>query len=436
MKNFLLSTLLFLGIALNAQEPSIILSGPMLGYTEMRETFVWVQFKEEVEAKMLYWPKGGTDTSVTSIKLSINENGNVLHFKAINLTPGTEYEYLFEVNEKNVLPPHNKSFKTQELWQHRTDPPNFKIALGSCTYINEPEFDRPGKPYGGEYQIFESIANKQPDMMLWLGDNTYLREADWNSWSGILHRYTHTRQTEEMQRLLSVCNHYAIWDDHEFGPNDADGSFTHKDLTLNAFKLFWGNNGYGINGKPGITGKFSYNDADFFLLDNRYYRTPNFKVQPKHILGEEQVKWLIEALKFSKATFKFVAVGGQFLNSAAVFENHAVFAEEREKLLQLIKAENIKGVVFLTGDRHHSELSFYQDENLKIYDLTVSPLTSGTSTINNEQNEFRVEGSLIKQRNFGLIEILGPANDRAMAITYFDSNGMAIWGKEIKASDF
>ena len=436
MKNLIISIFIFIGISLNAQEASIILSGPMLGYTEIRETFIWVQFKEEVEAKMLYWPKGSQDTTSTPSQISEVEKGNILHFKAKNLAPGTEYNYLFVVDKKRILPPFNNSFKTQQLWQHRTDPPNFKVALGSCTYINEPEFDRPGKPYGGEYQIFESIANKKPDMMLWLGDNTYLREADWNSWSGILHRYTHTRQTEEMQRLLSVCNHYAIWDDHEFGPNDADGSFTHKDLTLKAFKLFWGNNGYGINSKPGITGKFSYNDVDFFLLDNRYNRTPNFKVQPKHILCDEQVEWLIEALKFSKATFKFVAVGGQFLNSAAVYENHAVFAEERNKLLQLIKEEEIKGVVFLTGDRHHSELSFYEDGNFKIYDLTVSPLTSGASSIKNEQNDFRVENSLIKQRNFGLIEIVGPANDRAMAITYFDSNGMAIWGKEIKASDF
>ena len=47
------------------------------------------------------------------------------------------------------------------------------FAIGSCSYVNEPEFDRPGKPYGSNFEIFNSINNKNPDFMLWLGDNMY-----------------------------------------------------------------------------------------------------------------------------------------------------------------------------------------------------------------------------------------------------------------------
>ena len=35
------------------------------------------------------------------------------------------------------------------------DPPDLKIALGSCAFINEEKYDRPGDPYGGNYEIFE-----------------------------------------------------------------------------------------------------------------------------------------------------------------------------------------------------------------------------------------------------------------------------------------
>ena len=98
--------------------------------------------------------------------------------------------------------------------------PDFRFVIGSCAYINDPPYDRPGEPYGGEYEIFEQIAAQRPDFMIWLGDNVYLREPDWNSEAGILYRYTHTRSLPQLQKLLRICPHYAIWDDHDFGPND------------------------------------------------------------------------------------------------------------------------------------------------------------------------------------------------------------------------
>ena len=168
-------------------------------------------------------------------------------------------------------------FGRPPLWQYRSDPPEMKIALGSCVFINDEPFDRPGKPYGGDYRIFESIQREKPDLMLWLGDNTYLREADWYSRTGIIHRYTHTRNVEEMQALLASTSNYAIWDDHDYGPNDSDHTFRNKQMTLRAFQLFWGNPTYGLEDNGGITSSFEWGDAEFFLLDNRYFRTPNNK---------------------------------------------------------------------------------------------------------------------------------------------------------------
>ena len=163
-------------------------------------------------------------------------------------------------------------FQTQELWKWRTDPPDVKFIVGSCSYINEPKFDRPGEPYGSNFEIFKSINKKNPDFMLWLGDNTYLREPDWNSRTGFIKRYSHTRAFPELQPLLASTHHYATWDDHDYGPNNSDGSFWLKETASEIFKLFWGNPNYDITGKGGITGFFQWSDLDFFLLDNRYHR--------------------------------------------------------------------------------------------------------------------------------------------------------------------
>jgi alkaline phosphatase D len=59
---------------------------------------------------------------------------------------GKKYDYEVWVNGKKVARDYPLSFQSQELWQYRKDPANFKFAFGSCNYINEAETDRPGRP--------------------------------------------------------------------------------------------------------------------------------------------------------------------------------------------------------------------------------------------------------------------------------------------------
>jgi alkaline phosphatase D len=283
---------------------------------------------------------------------------------------------------------------------------------------------------------YSNPSIKSPDAMLWLGDNVYLREADWYSRTGILHRYTDQRSLKELQPLLASTHHYAIWDDHDFGPNDSDRSYHFKDVTLETFELFWGNPTTGVPGVKGITSFFQYHDMDFFLLDDRYHRSPNYRKTGKAtIMGEAQLEWLIDALVASRSPFKFVAIGGQVLNTAPVYENYSHHhAEEREYLLKRIEEEGITGVIFLTGDRHHTELSQYTNAaGNVVYDFTVSPLTSGHARNVTEQNDYRVEGTLVTQRNFGLLEFTGPRKARQLKMSIYDVEGKELWSREVEA---
>jgi alkaline phosphatase D len=350
--------ILLICLLLLSSAPSFsqLASGPMLGYCEIKESLIWLQTDGAAEVRIVYWEGEKVDslcyTSMVQTNLESAYTAKLLAFTK----PGLTYYYRVQVD--GTLMPSTFQLESQPLWQYRIDPPAFTLATGSCTYINEPEVDRPGKPYGAEYKIFESIAEKKPDVMLWLGDNIYLREVDFNSKSSIHHRYSHMRKLPELQNLLHAFPHYAIWDDHDFGPNDSDRSFIHKEWTEEAFEMFWGNNGFGLPGMPGITGQFTYADVDVFLLDNRYFRCPqDVQNENRSILGDSQTEWLIEALKYSRAPFKLVAVGGQFLSDMADYENHANYPEERDYILKRLNDEGIEGVIFLTGDRHHTELS-------------------------------------------------------------------------------
>ena len=274
--------------------------------------------------------------------------------------------------------------------------------------------------------------------MLWLGDNTYLRESDWNSRTGIVHRYSHTRSLPELQPLLGSTHHYAIWDDHDFGPNDSDGSFWLKETTTEIFKLFWGNPNYDVTGNGGITGFFQWGDLDFFLLDNRYHRTSNRNFTgTRQILGKDQIDWLINALSFSNAPFKFVVVGGQVLSTESLYENHASFSEERGYLINRIREAKIEGVIFLDGDRHHTVLSKMQESKYvyPLYDLTCSSLTATAYKNDEAFNAYKLEETLVGENNFGILSVVGSEKDRELIVKIFNKDGEQLWRKSIKSND-
>ncbi|MBC8112274.1 MAG: alkaline phosphatase family protein [Verrucomicrobia bacterium] len=417
----------------NLQAQNLLQSGPMVGYSEMKEVMLWVQTKTAASVKITYFEKDKPQPRFETQTIKTEkQDGYTAHLLADQVIPGKKYTYELYINGKKIERSYPMEFQTQTLWQYRTDPPDFKFAAGSCTYVNETETDRPGKPYGDGYQIFTQIAKEKPDFMLWLGDNMYLREPDFYSWTGILHRNTHTRSLAEMQPLLASTHNYAIWDDHDFGPNDGDRSFWGKEMTKKAFQLFWANPNYGVGNTEGLTGTFMWADCQFFLLDDRWYKTPNDKkTGEREILGEKQLKWLIDALAYSEAPFKFVCIGGQVLNSAAVFENFANYAEERQKLIDAIKVNKIPGVIFMTGDRHHTELSKIEN----IYDLTVSPLTSGTANPKEGENANQVAGTLIKERNYATLEVKGARRERVLTIRIVNNEGKELWKKDITAKE-
>lgn len=405
-------------------------SGPMLGHIDLRDAKIWAQSAQTGVLQLQYRSFNSATWLDGSAINTKEESARTAIFTIGNLNPGTKYQYRLLFNGKPVLGTDTLYFSTQSLWQHRTDPPAFKVALGSCTYINEERFDRPGKPYGGEYQIFNTIVSKQPDLMLWLGDNIYLREPDWSSLSGIQHRYAHTRGILEMQRLLRFCPHYATWDDHDYGPNDATKSWIHKSSSRLAFTQFWANPTYGTPELMGITTAFRHNDIDFFLLDDRWYRTSERLADScsREMLGHDQIEWLIDALKYSNAPYKIVANGSQILNTEALYENYAQYQCERERLLDRIAAEGIKNVVFVSGDRHHSEISRVSHKGTVIHDVTSSPLTSSVGrSRENEINKNRIPGSLFLERSFAVLEFSGERKARQLNVVFYNNAGVELF---------
>ena len=440
MRNTILSFFLFLLIGdtpLHAQN-EMLQSGPMVGYSTMKEVSLWVQTTQPALVHFVYWNINTPKEQMTTEPITTKKaNAFVANVIADKLEPSQQYAYELFINEEKVARPYPLEFESQPIWLWRGDAPDFSFVTGSCNYVNETKYDRPGKPYGSNHQIFGHMAKQEANFMVWLGDNFYLREADFNSPSGIFHRYTHTRSLSELQPVLGNMHHYATWDDHDFGPNNSDRSYPLKKTTEKAFKLFFPRNNYIFD--EGITSHFQWADCDFFMMDNRYWRTPNKRtdIENPEILGERQIEWLLDALVNSYAPFKFVVVGGQFVNPLEKGESHANCApKEREFLIEKIKELKINGVIFLTGDVHHTELSKLDLEGgYPLYDLTISPMTAGAHGKGAEENPTQVKGTLAKENSFGHLNVSGTREERTLSITTYNSAGKQLWEKEIKAKD-
>jgi alkaline phosphatase D len=374
--------------------------------------------------------------------LTSPDRSNVAHVVIDSLLPGTRYAYDVLVNGASVSFPYPLSFQTQPLWQWRTDPPAFTVAVGSCFYVNETEWDRPGKPYGSDEHILQAMTAAKPDAMIWLGDNTYYREVDWNSRSGLQHRWSLTRSLPGLQPFLGSVHHYYIWDDHDYGPNDADRSYRLRSEALDVHRLFTANQTYGTIETSGAFGRFEWADVEFILMDNRFHRSPNRTPDDnpeKTMWGAAQLQWLKDVLLNSSAPFKVVVNGNQVLNPLVQNEGLARFRREYEELLWFIREHRIPGVVFVSGDRHMTELIVLRQEgSIPLYDFTSSPLTAGLSAPRGDEveNPFRVPGTLVTDAHtFGLLHVRGPRTDRVLTLECRDASGATRWTHDIKVSD-
>lgn len=430
----LLFSPLFLFFSLGIYAQSSIVSGPMLGPVELRDAKVWVELAPFVKKAALQLnKKGETAQRTIHYKGALGNEFNPIQFTVGGLEPNTVYEYTIIANGKSTEA--KGELQTKPLWQWRGPAPDFSFLTGSCSYFNEPAYDRPGTPYGKDLSIFESMAKEKAAFMVWLGDAWYTREVDYYSEWGLWYRASKDRATPALQPFLKSTSHVGIWDDHDYGPNDMGAAYHLKETSRKVFGSYFPNPSAGENGQ-GIYTQQSWGDVDIFMLDDRWWRSADNwadsvdgKPNPsKVMLGQQQLTWLKNALLSSYATFKIIAVGSQVLNPTSPFDKWADFPAEYHDFLQFLRENPIDGIIFLTGDRHHSEIiKVERPGSYPLYDITVSPLTSGTHVFGKaeQNNPNRVLG-IDQLQNYGRISVTGPRGARKLTVEFKGIKGDTI----------
>ncbi|RNI26888.1 alkaline phosphatase D family protein [Rufibacter latericius] len=293
------------------------------------------------------------------------------------------------------------------------------IALGSC---NSQDREQP---------LWREILKNQPQLWVWLGDNIY---GDTDDMQVLRAKYEKQLQNEGYQKLVETVPVIGVWDDHDYGRNNAGKEYKHKGQSAQLFWDFMGEPLQSLRRKQkGVYSAHTFGPAGkqvkVILLDVRSQRDslrgkePNYQPNLKgDILGETQWRWLEKELQTSKAQFHLIGSGLQIIANDHGFERWGNFPKSRQRLFNLIAKTKAANVILLSGDRHFAELSkiTWPGVPYPIYDFTTSGLTHyWKGGLVNEPNQHRV-GEMHDKLNFAVMRFHW---DQTPAVVDFEIRG-------------
>ena len=263
-----------------------------------------------------------------------------------------------------------------QTYAHRpidTDQVLNRIAFGSCAGL-----------FGMKNPIvWSNIVKYNPELYIWLGDAVYadkmylpllFTNSSETAWTK---KYEEMRDLEGYRDLVESAMITGVWDDHDYGRNNANRHFPYKEFSK---KLY-----LGFLNEPkdspryqhgGIYGSYTFGpkgkSVKLILLDNRWFNDP----ATQDVLGDEQWEFLENELK-NLADVNIIANGLQILVEDRFGINERWPKESTDRLLKLIKG---KPVVLLSGDVHSAELMKTTCTGNTIYEVTSSGITHTSKT--------------------------------------------------------
>lgn len=294
-------------------------------------------------------------------------------------------------------------------------PASFDFCFGSCCRYNEGFDGTNTSNNGAMFQVAASWPDK-PAFFAQIGDWTYPDYAFADS--GVDEQgNNHTVYPEELKKawrrrftkqyplrnLLQKVPLAHVWDDHDFAENNAwKGVSGSQAVRIAAFSRYLPH--YPLTPlvgtdptRAGAWQKFTCGHCEFFLVDMRSQRTqvePAFQefedagltkyklVEPAGhtMLGPDQLQWLVDGLKSSKAMWKFVFFPievnprydallqramdeGIKLIVTALGDSWVGYPTERKQFMDLHTSGQVKNLVFMTGDAHMAAMKGREPES-------------------------------------------------------------------------
>lgn len=298
-----------------------------------------------------------------------------------------------------------------------------RVAFGSC---NNEQMDQP---------LWDKIAAQKPKLWIWLGDNIYADTDDTLE----LHKAWVTQMNKPGYAAFAKKTRIiGTWDDHDYGQNNIGKDYKEKKASMQMFLDFIGEPKDSPRRKQeGVYTSYTFGpwgkQVKIILLDTRYNRD---KYSRKgDILGETQWAWLENELNSSKAQINLICTSIQFIPNRALYELWRRFPRAKKRLSNLVVSSNASGVIFLSGDVHHSE--FLKDKikgrEYPVYEFTSSGMTH-YNTMYHIFNKRKTVGKVFFGKSYGIIDFdWGPVP--AVSFKIMDENNNRVREEKILMSD-
>lgn len=337
------------------------LLGPYLGHVGPREATIFMRATGDA-----YGPEviplavvDGEGRSVRQAQIARKpETDMTLRWNVTGLEPDTTYAF--------AILDARGFFKTPREPER---PARVTLALGSCAN------DRPGLPN----PVWKAILDAKPTALVLIGDTPYIDSTHLDDQR---RRYKEFYANPDLSALMKATPTYAIWDDHDFAGDGADGRAPEKANSRQAFLEYHGNPSAGT-GVEGIFTRFRRGGVDVFLIDTRWFSgTEKSFADPEKptLLGKVQWEWLQRELAGSNAPFKLL-VTGMIWNDAVrpgKPDYWMAYPHERAALLKFVAEKKVAGVILVGGDIHRSRAFVHPKEETgvayPIHEWITSPL--------------------------------------------------------------
>ena len=299
--------------------------------------------------ELWYWPEGGQPlVDGAGITTDVDDGlGGLAWFDLNDLRPSTAYRYaLVEPGEHDESDdededPAEELLESSVLFRTFDEgPQDLVVTLSSCARL------------GSNGAVFDAMVGEEPDLYLALGDLHY---ANLESSDPAAHveQYARALSRPGQAALFSGTPTAYVWDDHDYGPNDADGSSPSRAAVSFAYREAVPN--YGVDDDPSksIAQAFSVGRVRFVFADTRSMRTSST------MLGDEQLEWLIEELTTSARTHALVVwanptpwLSGDPDEVRVGADDWSAYPQERRRIADALETAKVDNLIMVSGDAH------------------------------------------------------------------------------------
>lgn len=306
-------------------------------------------------------------------------------------------------------------------------PSHLRIAVASC--MND-FLDK-------HFAIWGTLAAQNPEYVLMIGDNVYAdvssltttHEVDpetlWN-------RYVDARLRIPFYFQQKLIPTHALWDDHDYGQNNAGSDFKYKEESKAVFEAFFAQDMSDDDWSKGfgVGGLLTLGDFNLYFLDARTFRSKDPKGTQ---LGLDQTAWFYSKLR-EEAAPSFVIMGDQFFGGYHQFESfERDHPENFNQFVNELKQINTP-FIFMSGDRHMSEIMQFPRSlfGKPSFEITSSPIHSKTfgKEVEKEKNPWRVVAER-ENVNFMLIDNDAKDNHWFLDVQNIGENGNLYFKREL-----